>query len=100
MGIFDNDKSKIGTFIGEHVILDVNIIKEFIETHKPDIGIIAVPKETAADIALLLSECGIKGLLNFSYTDISVLKGVEVENVHISDSLMTLSYRIRNHFQQ
>jgi redox-sensing transcriptional repressor len=95
-GVFDNDEAKIGTFIGEHVILNINTLPDFIAKHKPDIGIIAVPKEKAGEIALLLSQNGVKGLVNFSYTDLSMLKDVEVENVHISDSLMTLSYRIKD----
>lgn len=96
IGIFDNNKDKIGTSISGREVLDISTIERFIEERKPEIGIIAVPKEAAGDIAALLSRCGIKGLLNFSYTDISALKGVEVENVHISDSLMTLSYKIKD----
>jgi len=41
-----------------------------------------------------LVKIGIKGLLNFSYTDIEVPENIAVENVHLSDSLMTLSYKI------
>jgi len=96
IGIFDNDPNKIGSLIGEHVVMDIKNITQFIDEYKPDIGIIAVPKEIAGDIAVLLAQNGIKGLLNFSYSDIGVLNDVEVENVHISDSLMTLSYKIKD----
>ncbi|MCK9478933.1 MAG: redox-sensing transcriptional repressor Rex [Firmicutes bacterium] len=96
IGIFDNSKSKIGTFIGRHEVLDICTVEEFIKKNEPEIAVIAVPKEAVGEITALLSKCKIKGILNFSYTDISTLNGVEVENVHISDSLMMLSYKIKD----
>jgi redox-sensing transcriptional repressor len=93
-GVFDNDPAKIGTFVAGRVVMDIETVEDFIAEHKPDIGIIAVPKSAAGPVALRLANAGIKGLLNFSYTDIEVPKGIEIENVHISDSLMTLSYKI------
>lgn len=94
VGIFDNNPYKIGHFIEEFEIYDIETIEEFMQVHKPDIAIIAVPKAAAGEIANRLARLGIKGFLNFSYMDISVQEGVEIENVHLSDSLMTLSYKI------
>ncbi|OQB13849.1 MAG: Redox-sensing transcriptional repressor Rex [Firmicutes bacterium ADurb.Bin193] len=96
VGVFDNDPKKIGSYIGEYPILDIKALEDFTKENKPDIAIIAVPKTEAGEVALRLSHLGIRGLLNFSYTDIKVPEGVEIENVHLSDSLMTLSYRIKN----
>ncbi len=96
VGVFDNNPSKIGQYIEEFEILDIDTIEAFMQTHKPDIAVIAVPKAAAADVAKRLAKLGIKGLLNFSYTDIDAYEGVEIENVHLSDSLMTLSYKIEN----
>lgn len=94
VGIFDNSPEKIGTFVSGYEVMDFADIGEFAKEHKPDIGIIAVPKKAAGEVARCLAEHGIKGLLNFAYTDIHA-KGVEIENVHLSDSLMTLSYKIK-----
>ena len=53
-----------------------------------------VPKKVATDIAQELIEYGIKGIWNFSYAEIDLDTDVPIENVHLSDSLMTLSYKI------
>ena len=74
----------------------MEIIEEFVDKNKPDIAILAVPKVAAPEVAQQLVNLGIKGLLNFCYTDILVPDDVSVENVHLSDSLMTLSYKIAN----
>ena len=94
IGVFDNNPAKIGQTIGEQTVLAFDEVDAFIRKNKPDIAILAVPKAAAGDVATKVIALGIKGLLNFSYTDIDVPDGVEVENVHISDSLMTLSYKI------
>ncbi len=41
-----------------------------------------------------LINAGIKGFWNFSHYDLTVHKGIIVENVHLTDSLMTLLYKI------
>ena len=55
-----------------------------------------VPKEEAKAIASVLVESGIKAIWNFAHVDLNVPAGVQVENVHLSDSLMKLSYNISN----
>ena len=96
IGIFDTSPEKIGKSINNHEILSMDTIDDFIMNNKPDIAILAVPKVVATEVAQKLVDLGIKGLLNFCYTDILVPDDVSVENVHLSDSLMTLSYKISN----
>ena len=52
-------------------------------------------EQATKDTAELLAKCGVRGLLNFSYTELKLSENVAVENVHMSDSLMTLSYKIK-----
>ncbi len=94
IGIFDNDKSKIGTKIGGMEIRDYGTIKDFIAEKNPCIAILTVPKDAMHAVAEELIGYGIKGFLNFSYTELSVTDDVVVENVHLSDSLMRLSYKV------
>ena len=94
IGIFDVDKKVIGTSVSGLVVRDYADISSFIEKNKPDIAILAVPKAVVAEVAHYLAEEGIKALWNFAYTDLTLPDGVVVENVHLSDSLMTLSYRL------
>ncbi len=93
--IFDRDEKITGTTINGAEVLSDSKLEEYISENKPDIAILAVPKEAAQEIADKLAACGIKGLWNFSYAEIKVSGDVAVENVHLTDSLMTLSYKIK-----
>lgn len=95
VGIFDNDKNIIGSVINGIEVMSVDNMKEFLSKNRVDIGILAVPKAAVVETAEKLVECGVKGLMNFSYTELNFDTEVAVENVHLSDPLMTLSYKIK-----
>ena len=94
IGIFDNDPKKIGTEIKGIKINDISSLEDFCQQTKVDIAALALPDSVVKEIAERLIDAGIKGLWNFSHTELSVPENVAVENVHLSDSLMTLSYKI------
>ena len=96
IAIFDSSKEKIGKSVNGVMIYDIKNMRSFLEKNPADIGILAVPRAATAEVADAMVECGIKGLLNFSYMDLKVPDDVSVENVHLSDSLMTLSYQLRD----
>ncbi|MCD8180286.1 MAG: redox-sensing transcriptional repressor Rex [Firmicutes bacterium] len=95
IGIFDNDKSIIGTVINGVEVMSVDALEDFLRANRVDIGILTVPKAAVVETAERLVKCGVKGLMNFSYTELNFDKRVAVENVHLSDPLMTLSYKIK-----
>ena len=98
IGIFDSDPKKKGVKVGNHFIKSYSEIKQFISENKPQMAILAVPKEAARGVAEELIGFGIKAFLNFSYTELSMAaEDVTIENVHLSDSLMRLSYKIVEH---
>lgn len=94
VGIFDNSPEVIGTKINDMTVLDIDSMPEFLKTNKVDIAILAIPKRGAAEVVDRLVSMGIKGFWNFSYTEIAVPDDVAIENVHLSDGLMTLSYKL------
>lgn len=94
IGIFDNDKEKIGTEIRGIKIQDTESLESFCNRNQVDIAVLTLPKTEVRETAKRLIESGVKGLWNFSYVDIPVPDDVAVENVHLIDSLMTLSYQI------
>ena len=63
---------------------------------KSDIATVAIPKESAVVVAKDLCDAGIKAIWNFAHTELPVPEDVVVENVHLSESLMHLSYRFKN----
>ena len=94
-GIFDNSPFKIGTTLNGIRILDIESLEEFCEKESPVMAILCVPREAAASIAERLYRIGIKNFWNFSHYDVSMkYTDAVVENVHLTDSLMTLCYRI------
>lgn len=95
VGIFDTDPNKIGQTINGVTVYDSAKMAEFLQGTPADIGILAVPRVNTREVADEMIQNGVKGLLNFSYVDLDVPDDVVVENVHLSDSLMTLSYQLR-----
>jgi len=93
--LFDVDAEKIGTSINGIPVRSMNDLEAHINENKTDIAILAVTKANTKEVADRVIAAGVKGLLNFSYVDIDVPEDVVVENVHLSDSLMTLSYQLR-----
>lgn len=95
IAIFDTNPEVIGTKIHGIPVQDISKLKQVMEKEHPEIAMLAIPKAEAQRVSQKLAEYGIKGIWNFSHMDIK-LDGysIPVENVHLSDSLMTLSYRI------
>ena len=94
VGIFDNDPQKIGKEIKGIKISDYNNIKEFIEENQPTMAIISTPRTVVNQVVQELTDYGIHSFLNFSYAEIDRTDDVVVENIHLSDSLMRLCYKI------
>ncbi len=95
VGIFDNSDAMVGQNLHGIEVQHIDALEKFFETNKADIAILAVPKSSVKELADRLIALGIKGLWNFSYTDIDVPEHVAVENVHLTDSLMTLAYKLK-----
>lgn len=93
-GIFDQNKDIIGEKIGDLIVRPMDEIESFILANKIDIVVIAIPKTGAVKVAERVVKCGIRAIWNFAHIDLNVPPGVVVENVHLSDSLMKLSYTL------
>jgi redox-sensing transcriptional repressor len=92
IGIFDANPKIIGLKIRNIQVQDIDIIENFLKENKIDIGIICVPTINAQKVCDLLVKNNIKGIWNFAPVDLVTPEDVVVENVHLSDSLLTLSY--------
>ncbi len=92
--IFDINPKLIGTEIRGIPVKSNDDIETYILNNKVDIAAVTVPKAKAPGIAAELVKWGVKGIWNFAPTDLNLPKDVTVENVHLADSLMKLSYRL------
>ncbi len=92
---FDINPAIIGQKIGDVPILSMDELPEYIRIHETDIAVLTVPKQEAKEIAKTLVGGRIRAIWNFAHIDLPVPPEIQVENVHLSDSLMKLSYNIR-----
>ena len=93
-GIFDINPRLFGLKIRDVEVMDVATVEEFIANNHIDIAILCIPKDNAQYTADRLVKAGIKAIWNFSPIDLKVPDDVILENVHLSDSLFTISYRL------
>ena len=89
--VFDNAPKKIGQKIANLNIRDVAKLS-LIKRQKVDLGIIAVPRQWAQEVADNLVKSGIKGILNFSPRRINVPKKIKVFTIDIAMDLARLPY--------
>ncbi len=95
-GLFDKDESIEGQEVRGLKIYSMDKLEEFIKENDIDIAVLTLPKQGALEVSKTLTACGIKAIWNFAHVDLELPKDVVVENVHLSDSLMKLSYRINS----
>ena len=97
IGIFDKNPALSGQMLRGIPIRHIDGLFDFCKDNSPVVAVLCIPSAAAETLAPQLVQLGIKGFWNFSHYDISANHpNVAVENVHLSDSLMTLSYHVSN----
>ena len=96
-GAFDINSSLYGKKIANVPIYPMEQMTDFIKENHIDIAVLTVPKAAAIEITHVLTETPIKAIWNFAHVDLEVPDRIQVESVHLQDSLMRLSYNIRRH---
>lgn len=96
-GIFDVNPALEGVSIRGVPVQMMTELPAFVRNNDIEIAVLTIPKTKAVDVAKELVENGVKAILNFAHTDLNLPDDVIVENVHLSDSLMRLSYNISSY---
>ena len=97
VGGFEIDRDKIGGMLGDIVIRDESELEDFCSAQHVDAAFMCIPRQNVEQTLERLYKLGIKCYWNFSHFDISAkYNDTVVENVHLSDNLMTLCYRMTN----
>lgn len=95
IGLFDDNPNLVGDTRADMPIRSTDELEEFCRREKPEMAVLCIPKEAAPRLVEILVDCGVKGFWNFSHYDIlNDYPNVIVENVHMGDTLMTLSYHM------
>ncbi len=99
VGLFDVNPVLKGVSVRGIEIRMTDELPEFIRTHNVEIAALTLPKTKALEMAKCLVDNGVKAIWNFALTDLNLIlpKDVVVENVHLSESLMRLSYNLNTY---
>ncbi|NEZ46794.1 redox-sensing transcriptional repressor Rex [Clostridium niameyense] len=89
--LFDLNPKLIGLKIREKEIMDIDYLAQYLQKENIDIAIVSVPNTNAQKVCDILVDNKIKGIWNFAPVDLVVPEDIVVENVHLSDSLLTLT---------
>ncbi len=93
--MFDKDPNVIGTITAEGIpVYDIEELESYLQKNEIEMAVLAIPKTSAGDVAEVLVGCGIRAIWNFAHMDLNLPENVVVENVHLSESLMRLSYNV------
>ena len=99
LALFDINPELIGNEKYGHPVYSMEEAESYIRENNVDIAIITIPRDAAPETADKLSRYGIKGIWNFTSSELDTTKyGVVTENVHLGDSLMTLCYKVTNEY--
>lgn len=94
--MFDVDDRIIGKYIRGIEVCNMNTLQEYINNNKVHIAVLTIPKAKAPQVASELVSYGIEAIWNFAPTDLHLPKSVTVQNVHLAESLMRLSYNLNS----
>lgn len=101
IGIFDKNPNLVGRKINDIPIYPVEDMEYFINKNNVDIAVLTVPRDETESIVNRLTNTAIRGIWNFTPVEINIEdRDIVVENVHLIDSLLTLSYRINESWLQ
>ena len=96
-GAFDVNPSLYNKKIANVPVYPMEQMPDFIRENNIDIAVLTVPRAAAIEITQVLTGTPIKAIWNFAHVDLNVPDRIQVESVHLQDSLMKLSYKIRCH---
>ncbi|WP_313341896.1 redox-sensing transcriptional repressor Rex [Sedimentibacter sp.] len=92
VALFDKNPKLIGMSMRNALIKDIDELEEFLKAENIDIAVICTPKSVSQQVAEQLIQCGIRAIWNFAPKDLKMPDYVHVENVHLNESLFSLTY--------
>lgn len=93
LSAFDIKPEIIGTVLNGVPVRGMDELDSFLQTNKVDIAVLAVPMDAARSVTERLTADGIEAIWNFTNAELTEPGSpIIVENVHFSDSLLSLSY--------
>lgn len=98
--MFDINPDMVGTAIRNIPVYHMAKLEQYLKENEIQIAALTIPKAKAEEVAGTLTEYGIKAIWNFAHIDLNLPEDVVVENVHLSESLMRLSYNVNRYHME
>lgn len=95
-GVYDRDSSKVGQLWGDEVVRPMSQLAEDIRQHQVSIAVLAIPAENAQAVVDEIVEAGVRAILNFAPTQISVPSHISLKSVNMAMELEGLSFALTN----
>ena len=96
IGLFDKSEELIGSNINGIDVQHIDKLEEFLSSNSADIGVVCTPRDSAQKIADIMVAAGIKAIWNFAPIALCVPPDVAINHVHLTDSLLVLSYKLKH----
>jgi len=93
--LFDKDKDVIGEEINGLKVTDAENLEDYLNENQIDIVVLTLPKNETLKVAEKIAKTNTLGIWNFSNCDLHSIKNIKIEDVNLTDSLMTLTYMIK-----
>ena len=94
VGLFDANEDLVGKKFGGIRVYSLSSLQNFVKKNDVSIAIIATPGDRAQSLVEPLAQAGVKGIWNFAPVEIVAPEGMVVTNIHLTDSLMMLTFRM------
>ena len=99
-GMFDQNPEIIGSMVRGVEVMPMDKLENFVRENDIEIAVLTLPKTSAVKVADTLAASGIRAIWNFAHVDLNLPEEIQVENVHLSDSLMKLSYNLTTYCKE
>ena len=98
LAMFDISPARIGQHVQGIPVLDAAGLEAFLRENPVEVAVLAVPRTAAQQTMDILAACGVPAVWNFAPADLHYdAQRMEVVNVHLSESLQVLSYKLKHH---
>lgn len=93
---FDVNPELVGTRLSGTPVYHVDTLEDYLRDTPVSVCVLTVPAGAAEAVARRAAACGVAGIWNFTNVELPQqdMPGVQIEDVHFADSLLTLSYMI------
>lgn len=92
VGMFDVEGGAAGKTVAGHTVRPIEELRAFMRENDVQIAVLAVPAESALDVAALAAEGGVRGILNFAPVRLPAIPNVFIHQLDLTNELMVVSF--------